>query len=326
MRAEWRERSLGDILQLQYGKPLDDADRKPDGEFPVYGANGEKGRSDKFYCDKPSIVVGRKGSAGELNLTEPKFWPLDVTYFVTFDDCAYDLRFLYYLLSTLDLPGLAKGVKPGINRNEVYSQRVKTPPLNEQQRIVRTLDEALAGIATVKANAEKSLQNAKALFESHVHSIFGRPRSRWHERTLDQISINLDSKRIPITKADRKAGKYPYYGASGIVDYVESYIFEGDALLVSEDGANLLMRSTPIAFSVSGKYWVNNHAHILKFESLTTQRYVELYLESQKLDQYVTGAAQPKLTQKALNAIPMVSSCTTGENWRIGKTERVSTF
>jgi type I restriction enzyme S subunit len=75
--------------------------------------------------------------------------------------------------------------------------------------------------------------------------------------------------------------------------------------LISEDGANLLARSTPIAFSVSGKYWVNNHAHILKFEEMATQRYVEFYLASIRLDEYITGAAQPKLNQKALNSIPI---------------------
>lgn len=127
----------------------------------------------------------------------------------------------------------------------------------------------------------------------------------WQITTLDQISVNLDSQRVPITKADRTSGEYPYYGASGIVDYVADYIFDGDTLLVSEDGANLLARSTPIAFPASGKYWVNNHAHILKFGNLTTQRFVELYLESIPLDDYVTGMAQPKLTQKALNSIPI---------------------
>jgi type I restriction enzyme S subunit len=123
--------------------------------------------------------------------------------------------------------------------------------------------------------------------------------------TIDQISENLDSKRIPITKSDRKSGEYRYYGASGIVDYVDDYIFDGDTLLVSEDGANLLARSTPIAFSVTGKYWVNNHAHILKFEHMATQRFVEFYLESITLDEYITGAAQPKLNQKMLNLIPI---------------------
>jgi len=130
-------------------------------------------------------------------------------------------------------------------------------------------------------------------------------KNGWEIKTLDQISTNLDSRRVPITKGVRVNGKYPYYGASGIVDYVAGYIFDEDALLISEDGANLLARATPIAFPASGKYWVNNHAHILKFENLTTQRFVELFLESIPLNGYITGAAQPKLNQKALNSIPI---------------------
>lgn len=130
-------------------------------------------------------------------------------------------------------------------------------------------------------------------------------KNGWQTKTLDQISTNLDSRRVPITKGVRVGGEYPYYGASGIVDYVADYIFDENTLLISEDGANLLARSTPIAFPASGKYWVNNHAHILKFENLTTQRFVELYLESIPLDEYITGAAQPKLNQKALNSIPI---------------------
>ncbi len=136
----WKEQRIGQILKLEYGKPLDKAHRKKKGLYPVYGANGEKARSDKYYFDKPSIIVGRKGSAGEVNFTESKFWPLDVAYFVTFDEHEYDLRFLYHLLLTLDLPSLARGVKPGINRNEVYAKVVKVPSLLEQQRIVAKLD------------------------------------------------------------------------------------------------------------------------------------------------------------------------------------------
>ncbi|RRU96210.1 restriction endonuclease subunit S [Stutzerimonas xanthomarina] len=138
-----------------------------------------------------------------------------------------------------------------------------------------------------------------------MHSAFAKRVANWRVKTLNQIATNLDNKRIPITKRDRKPGNYPYYGASGIVDYVAEYIFDGDTLLISEDGANLIARSTPIAFPASGKYWVNNHAHILKFEDMATQRFVEFYLESIKLDKYITGAAQPKLNQKALNSIPI---------------------
>ena len=111
--------------------------------------------------------------------------------------------------------------------------------------------------------------------------------------TLEDIAENCDSMRKPVTSGKREAGEYPYYGASGIVDY----------LLVSEDGANLLARSTPIAFSISGKNWVNNHAHVLKFDRYETRRFVEFYLNSIDLAPYISGGTQPKLNQKNLNRI-----------------------
>ncbi len=121
--------------------------------------------------------------------------------------------------------------------------------------------------------------------------------------TVEDISTNCDAERKPVTSVFRESGNIPYYGASGIVDYVKDYIFDGDYLLVSEDGANLVARNTPIAFSISGKTWVNNHAHILKFDTYATRRYVEIYLNSIDLTPYITGAAQPKLNQKNLNKI-----------------------
>jgi len=192
-----------------------------------------------------------------------------------------------------------------ISRSKLGQVEIPVPPLPDQRRIVGILDKVFGFIATAKANAEKNLQNARAIFESYLQCIFTKRGAGWVERTVEKLSTNLDSKRVPITKSDRQPGEYPYYGASGIVDYVLDYIFEGDTLLVSEDGANLFARSTPIAFSVTGKYWVNNHAHILKFENMATQRFVEFYLASIKLDEYITGAAQPKLNQKALNSIPI---------------------
>ena len=123
--------------------------------------------------------------------------------------------------------------------------------------------------------------------------------------SLEDISENCDNKRKPVTSGNRESGEYPYYGASGIVDYVNDYIFDGDYLLVSEDGANLLARNTPIAFSTSGKNWVNNHAHILKFKTYETRKFVEYYLNSIDLTTFISGGAQPKLNQKNLNKIPI---------------------
>ena len=218
-----------------------------------------------------------------------------------------DSDFLFYFFLSHDLSDFANEAHlPSIKKTVVENCKIAIPlERGEQQRIVAMLDEAFAAIATTEANAEKNLNNVRVLFDSYLNAVFSQRGDGWVERTVDELSLNLDSKRIPITKSDRKSGKYPYYGASGIVDYVADYIFDGDTLLVSEDGANLLARSTPIAFSVSGKYWVNNHAHILKFEDMATQRFVEYYFGSIKVDEYITGAAQPKLNQKALNSIPI---------------------
>lgn len=130
---------------------------------------------------------------------------------------------------------------------------------------------------------------------------FNEKEVEW--KPLEILAENLDSIRKPVTSGSREAGEIPYYGASGIVDYVKDYIFDGDFLLVSEDGANLIARNTPIAFSISGKNWVNNHAHVLKFPTYSDRRFVEYYLNSIDLTPYISGAAQPKLNQKNLNSI-----------------------
>ena len=189
----WQTKKLGEIIKLEYGKPLHKTSRIADGKYPVYGANGIKNYSDSFYFNKPSIIVGRKGSAGEINLTERKFWPLDVTYFVTFDDKKYDLKFLYNLLITLELTKLAKGVKPGINRIDVYSIEVSIPSLLEQCRIVKTLDEVFEKIEKAKENTEKNLQNSKELFESYLQKIFADSEKDWEVKRLGDVLQNTET-------------------------------------------------------------------------------------------------------------------------------------
>ncbi|UYO61088.1 restriction endonuclease subunit S [Acetobacterium wieringae] len=127
----------------------------------------------------------------------------------------------------------------------------------------------------------------------------------WLIYPLMEICQNLDARRIPIAEKERKKGSTPYYGASGIVDYIDGFIFDEELLCVSEDGANLVARTYPIAFSISGKTWVNNHAHVLKFENSFTQVLVESYLNSINLSDFLTGMAQPKLNRAKLDTIPI---------------------
>ena len=221
-----------------------------------------------------------------------------------------DTGFLAYLLVSKEYKDalLQTGEKAGATRQALTKAQLQdfeilAPPLPEQKRIVAILDEAFAGIATAVANTEKNLANARELFESHLSSVFTQKGVGWEEKTLGTVCENLDSMRVPITKSKRESGDIPYYGASGIVDHVADYLFNEDLLLVSEDGANLLARTYPIAFSISGKTWVNNHAHVLRFSETTSQKFIEYYLNSISLEPYVSGMAQPKLNQKSLNSI-----------------------
>ena len=139
-------------------------------------------------------------------------------------------------------------------------------------------------------------------------SPFGPIPNNWEIKELNEVVDFLDGKRKPIKDADRAKmrGIYPYYGASGIIDYVNDYIFDEELILLGEDGANIINRSTPLAFRVSGKIWVNNHAHVLKPKKDTSLGFLTEFLESIKYDKYNTGTAQPKLNKEVCSAIPVI--------------------
>jgi type I restriction enzyme, S subunit len=130
----------------------------------------------------------------------------------------------------------------------------------------------------------------------------------WVIKELNEVVAFLDGKRKPIKDSDRNKmqGAYPYYGASGIIDYVNDYIFDEDLILLGEDGANIINRSSPLAFRVSGKIWVNNHAHVLKPKNGYDIGYITEFLESIKYDKYNTGTAQPKLNKEICSGIPIL--------------------
>ena len=130
----------------------------------------------------------------------------------------------------------------------------------------------------------------------------------WCWSTIEELLINRDGERKPVSSAIRSKQKnkvYNYYGAAGIIDKVDGFIFDERLLLIGEDGANLLSRSKDNAFFAEGKYWVNNHAHVLDATDKDLLDFVALVINAMKLDDYITGSAQPKLSQDNLNKIPI---------------------
>lgn len=275
-----------------------------------------------------TLMMSFKLSIGKMAVAGRDLFTNEAIAALTINTNTLSREYLQYFLSGYDWDAETAGdhklMGKTLNKAKLKELVIKFPPLSEQQRIVGILDQAFEGIANAKANAERNLANAKELFKSEFSSIL-KDADNWREVNLPAISTNLDGKRVPITRSDRLAGDVPYYGASGIVDYVKGFIFNENVLLISEDGANLLARSTPIAFSVKGKCWVNNHAHVLKFKDMTIQSYVERFINHINIERFVTGAAQPKLTQASLNKIPILMPPNAMETARVvGRLDELS--
>ncbi|MDZ5869593.1 restriction endonuclease subunit S [Klebsiella pneumoniae] len=257
---------------------------------------------------KPSIIVKSRGVI-EFEFYDKPFSHKNEMWSYHSKNETINIKYIYYFLKMNEAYFKKVGGKmqmPQISTPDTDKFRVPIPcPANPekslaiQSEIVRILDTFTE--LTAELTAELSMRKKQYNYYRDQLLSFDDVEVEW--KTLGELAENLDSKRKPITSGLREAGKIPYYGASGIVDYVKDYIFDGDFLLVSEDGANLLARNTPIAFSISGKTWVNNHAHVLKFDTYAERRYVEYYLNSIDLTTYISGAAQPKLNKKNLESI-----------------------
>ena len=127
----------------------------------------------------------------------------------------------------------------------------------------------------------------------------------WKTYRLGDVINVLDSKRVPLSSHERSSrqGPYPYYGAQGVIDYIDDYIFDGTYLLIAEDGENVRSQKENIALIASGKYWVNNHAHIVESNGKSDIRYICYLLNRMDISGYITGSAQPKLNQANLLSI-----------------------
>jgi len=219
----------------------------------------------------------------------------------------YLLRFLHSKADYFERAGVGATVK-GLTIADYQRLDIALPPMDEQERIVNLLDEA-DQLRKLRAQADS---RTNALIPALFHKMFGDPARNemgWPIKPFGELANNQDGRRKPVKASDRaeRKGDYPYYGASGIIDYVEEYLFDETALLIGEDGANLLARSTPIAFLAHGKYWVNNHAHVVTDNGNADLDYLGATLNLRDISDYVTGSAQPKLNQANLNrmAIPV---------------------
>ncbi len=209
----------------------------------------------------------------------------------------------------------------GLSQNAFKEARIPLPPLPEQQRIAAYLDASCAAINAAVAAKRRQLETLDAFRKStikravmtglnpsvkmkrtDVEWIPEMPQ-HWRLVRVKDVMEFFNTVRVPLSAAERGVMTeriYDYYGASGVIDKIEAYHFDGTYILIAEDGANLLTRSKPLAFLATGKFWVNNHAHILKPRWGGDDTFFVTLLESRDFSLFVTGAAQPKLTMENL--------------------------
>jgi type I restriction enzyme, S subunit len=325
--GEWEEKTLSQLLTIGNGK---DYKHLSNGEIPVYGTGGYMLSVDDYLYDGESVCIGRKGTIDKPMLLTGKFWTVDTLFYThSFKNCIP--KYIYYNFGTINWYNYNEaGGVPSLSKATINKINIPVPPkdgIQEQQKIADCLS-SVDNLITAQSKKVQTLKEHKKALMQQLFPQDGEevPKLRfpefknapkWEEKILKELAENLDNKRVPITSNVRSRGNIPYYGASGIVDFVNDYIFDEELLCISEDGANLVARTYPIAFSISGKTWVNNHAHVLKFQNKYTQIIVENYLNSIKLDDFLTGMAQPKLNKAMLDIIPIPISSEPKEQQKI---------
>ena len=332
--GEWKERKLSELAtmnarigwqNLRTSEFLDSGDY-----LLITGTDFDNGRvkySTCHYVEKKrfdqdtkiqlstgSILITKDGTLGKVALVEelPKPATLNAGVFNVRvkDDTVLSYKYLYHYLKA---PFLMKyvtanatgGTIKHLNQSILVDFPIPITEKPEQDRITKLLDSLESSITLHQRKLDKLQATKKALLqEMFPEEGQNKPKRRfkgftdaWEQRKLGDIVDFLDDQRKPLKESDRIKGKYPYYGASGIIDYINDYLFDENLVLLSEDGANIIDRNYPVCFIATGKYWVNNHAHVLKVKAGIIDKFICESLERLDYTKFNTGTAQPKLNQ-----------------------------
>ena len=242
-------------------------------------------------------------------------------------ECYFDTLAWYYDVSQICSEGARNHGLLNVDVKAFFTEvTVKLPVDVKEQQQISAILHSLDHLITLH---QRECDETKKLKKFMLQKMFPKngeknPEIRfagftddWEQRKLGEIVEFLDTMRKPLEEAKRVPGPYPYYGASGIVDYVEDYIFDEELVLLSEDGANITDRNYPVCFLASGKYWVNNHAHVLRTKNGHENNFICNSLERKDYNQYNSGMAMPKLNKEECRSIP-VSCPSCEEQKRIG--------
>lgn len=339
----WKQRKLGEYCEMYNGDRginyPNEKDMVSDGIPFINAGDLRNGRvnlssSNKITREKYSQLGGAKLQLGDivycLRGTLGKNAFIDnfdegtvASSLVALRPKNIDGKYLFHILNS-DIELRQRTVcnegaaQPNLSAKSLGGFDIPIPKIVEQEAI-GTFFSHLDNLITLHQRKLEKTKALKAAFLSEMFPVQGErvPKRRfagftgaWEQRKLCEVVDFLDEQRKPLESGLRESGPYPYYGASGIIDYVKDYLFNEELILLSEDGANIIDRNYRVCFLASGKYWVNNHAHVLKSKENYCNGFICEALEQLDYVQYNTGTAQPKLNQEVCRNIDMLVSKT----------------
>lgn len=330
--TKWQQIKLGEICDVRDGTH-DTPKESPEGKYLVTSKHIKGGKIDlsaaykisiddfnfvnqRSKVDKWDILISMIGTVGEICLVSdiPDFAIKNVGLIKTGNE--HLAKYLYYYLKSPtaqnDILSRLKGTtQQYLSLGEIRNFPIIIPPLDIQKKIAAVLG-ALDDKIELNNKINKNLeQQAQALFKSwfvDFEPFGGKMPEDWKVGKVDEIIELFDSQRIPLSGNQRENMKkiYPYYGATALMDYVDNYIFDGTYLLLGEDGTVADDNGFPILQYVWGKFWVNNHAHILQGKNGFNVDSLYLFFKQTNIKSIITGAVQPKVNQANLRGIPAI--------------------
>lgn len=327
-KDNWKIKSLGEVVDLMA------TGKTPSTLIPEYfekeinwftpgdiGASKDLLSSSRYISlkaitDKKAILfpeetllitcIGDIGRAGILK--KPASSNQQITGIKFKDDVDINYGYYWFIYNSDKLNHHANSaVVPILNNGTLKQINFSYPDIKTQQKISSILEQADAA----RQKRKQATQLTEQFLQSVFLDMFGDPvrnEKGWEKDTLENVVTNENSKRVPVKQADRdlRQGIYPYYGATGIIDTIDDYKFDGEYLLIAEDGKNLLFRRKNNAFVARGKFWVNNHAHVLSFNGRANLNYLLFFLNQTDLKPFITGIDQFKLNKDNLDRIPIL--------------------
>ena len=328
MINNWQIKKLDEVCKIIMGQsPPSDTYNENEIGMPFFQGKAEF--TDLYpiarkYCNKPKkiaepfdILLSVRAPVGTTNIANQQCCIGRGLAALRFENYKYGFYFLRSIQYELDSKGTGTTFR-AISGETIRETLIPYPCIETQKAIVSKIEELFSELDKGIEDLKTAQQQLKTYRQSVLKWAFegkltnenvkdGVLPKGWEIMKFGEVVNNYDGKRRPLSRIVRatRQGEYRYYGATDIVDYIDDFLFDGKYLLIGEDGANLVSKSRPLAFLVEGKFWVNNHAHIVQTKELLNIDFLSYYFNSLNLAEYVTGTAQPKLNQSNLNKIPI---------------------